>query len=241
MRVRFSPRPPSRMSYLLKWKSDRKKDLFIGLFCYVIIKNMTQDIELKFDDDKDEHTQKLSVESGANQNVSKLINSDNKHDQQTKTDTVELEVEKDTPTQKTSIPPEINKLKSTVEISDETAYKVGVLAVGVPILLILIIMGITAHKPNQQKESIKSEIKNEEVIVETDEADYTTSNNKDDASTTNEQGSGFADGELYIVKPSETLYGIGLELDMDWKEIAEINAIEPPYDLKSGQELELPQ
>ncbi|MFH1749301.1 MAG: LysM domain-containing protein [bacterium] len=202
---------------------------------------MAQDIELKFDDDKDESSQKLSVESDTNQDIAKSVNPDIKNDQQIKVGISETEVKKDTPTQKNSISPEINSQNSTVEISDDTAYKTGVLAIGVPVLLFMIIMGVSTHKPREKKESNKSEIKNEEVIVETDEADYTPNNKQLDSSITNEQGSGFADGELYTVKPGETLYEIGLELDLDWKVIAEINGIEPPYDLRSGQELELPK
>lgn len=190
---------------------------------------MTQDIELKFDDDKDESAQKLSVENDTNQDASRPVDSSIKNDQQVNAE------------QKPQTPPEINTQNNTVEISDEKAYKTGVLAIGIPILFIMVITGISTYKPNQQKESTESKIKNEEVIVETNEADYTSEEKQTSNSVTSEQGSGFNDGELYTVKPGETLYSIGLALDLDWKEIAEINGIEPPYDLKSGQELELPK
>jgi len=190
---------------------------------------MAQDIELKFDDDKDEPTQKLSVESDTNQDVSRSVNPGIENNQQIKIK------------QKPLTPPEKNAQNSTVEISDEKAYKTGVLVIGIPILLVLIIIGISTHKPSQQKESTKSKTKNEEVVIETNKADYTSEEEQTNNSITSEQGSGFNDGELYTVKPGETLYSIGLALNLDWKEIAEINGIEPPYDLKSGEELELPE
>ncbi len=199
---------------------------------------MTQDIELKFDDDKDESSQKLSVESNVDQNIPKSISSDIEHEKVSKED-----LSRENPIEQKNIPISTDTIpsESSVEVSDETAYKTGVLAIGLPILLLLIIMGVATYKPSQVKKTDKLEIKNEEVIVETDEADHVSNNKQPDTSVTNEQGSGFADGELYIVKPGETLYEIGLELDMDWKLLAEINGIEPPYDLKSGQELELPK
>ena len=46
--------------------------------------------------------------------------------------------------------------------------------------------------------------------------------------------------DIYIVKGNDTLFSIGIRLDRDYKEIAKLNNIEPPYNLSVGQELKLP-
>jgi LysM repeat protein len=45
----------------------------------------------------------------------------------------------------------------------------------------------------------------------------------------------------YTVESGDTLYAIGIKLGVDWSEIAEINDIEPPYSLSTGQELKIPE
>jgi len=47
-------------------------------------------------------------------------------------------------------------------------------------------------------------------------------------------------GETYTVEGGDTLYAVGQKLGKDWKEIAELNGLEPPYSLDIGQELKLP-
>ncbi|OGB75419.1 hypothetical protein A2810_01185 [candidate division Kazan bacterium RIFCSPHIGHO2_01_FULL_49_10] len=47
-------------------------------------------------------------------------------------------------------------------------------------------------------------------------------------------------GETYTVKDGDTLYAVGQQLGQDWKEIARLNDLEPPYSLNVGQELKLP-
>lgn len=47
--------------------------------------------------------------------------------------------------------------------------------------------------------------------------------------------------QAYIVQKGDTLYGISLEYGFDYKEVAEWNAIEPPYLIKVGQQLKLSQ
>lgn len=47
-------------------------------------------------------------------------------------------------------------------------------------------------------------------------------------------------GETYIVKDGDTLYVIGQQKGKDWKAIAELNDLQPPYSLSVGQELKLP-
>jgi len=47
--------------------------------------------------------------------------------------------------------------------------------------------------------------------------------------------------QIYTVQKGDTLYGISLENGFDYKEVAEWNAIEPPYRIKIGQQLKLTQ
>ena len=46
--------------------------------------------------------------------------------------------------------------------------------------------------------------------------------------------------DTYIVEGGDTLFYIGIKLDKDYKEIAKLNNIDPPYSLSVGQELILP-
>ncbi len=45
--------------------------------------------------------------------------------------------------------------------------------------------------------------------------------------------------QTYTVQKGDTLYGISLEYGYDYKEIAELNGIEPPYTIKVGQQIKL--
>lgn len=45
---------------------------------------------------------------------------------------------------------------------------------------------------------------------------------------------------VYTVKSGDSLAGIGADLSIDWKDLALLNGIEPPYSLSVGQELKLP-
>ena len=47
-------------------------------------------------------------------------------------------------------------------------------------------------------------------------------------------------GETYTVKDGDTLYAVGQQLGKDWKKIAELNGLEPPYSLDIGQTIKLP-
>lgn len=46
--------------------------------------------------------------------------------------------------------------------------------------------------------------------------------------------------DKYTVKSGDTLYSIADTLDIEWKDLADANNIQPPYDLGVGQELKLP-
>lgn len=45
--------------------------------------------------------------------------------------------------------------------------------------------------------------------------------------------------DFYVVKKGDTLYSVGLEHGYDYKEIAQLNQIEPPYVIRVGQSLKL--
>lgn len=47
--------------------------------------------------------------------------------------------------------------------------------------------------------------------------------------------------QTYTVQKGDTLYGISLEYGYDYKELAELNGIEPPYTIRVGQQLKLTQ
>lgn len=46
--------------------------------------------------------------------------------------------------------------------------------------------------------------------------------------------------QKYTVKEGDTLYSIANSLDLEWKDLAELNDLKAPYDLTVGQELKLP-
>lgn len=46
--------------------------------------------------------------------------------------------------------------------------------------------------------------------------------------------------QKYTVKTGDTLYSIADALNLEWKELAALNELQPPYDLSVGQELKLP-
>ncbi|WP_043527518.1 peptidoglycan DD-metalloendopeptidase family protein [Litchfieldella xinjiangensis] len=56
-----------------------------------------------------------------------------------------------------------------------------------------------------------------------------------DLSVSRERGA----ASSYTVEPGDTLYGIAWRHDMDFRELARLNAIGPPYRLQPGQELRL--
>lgn len=44
----------------------------------------------------------------------------------------------------------------------------------------------------------------------------------------------------YTVKTGDTLYTIADSLNLEWKDLAELNSLKAPYELSVGQELKLP-
>ena len=96
------------------------------------------------------------------------------------------------------------------------------------IFLIFAFRGLIATTFIQKIDVDDSTISEESIISESDnnliESKPEESENKD----------------VYIVEGGDTLYYIGLKLDKDYKEIAKLNDIKPPYNLSVGQELILP-
>lgn len=65
------------------------------------------------------------------------------------------------------------------------------------------------------------------------------------SATSNKESSGDKPGtdwrpNSYTVKKGDTLYAIGLEFGYDYKEIASVNNLSPPYAIRVGQKLNLP-
>lgn len=46
--------------------------------------------------------------------------------------------------------------------------------------------------------------------------------------------------DKYVVKSGDTLYTIASALNLEWKDLADLNNLTAPYDLEIGQELKLP-
>ena len=51
----------------------------------------------------------------------------------------------------------------------------------------------------------------------------------------------FKSSGTYIVTDGDTVSSIAGALGLDWKQLAELNNLQPPYSLTVGQELKLPQ
>jgi len=74
--------------------------------------------------------------------------------------------------------------------------------------------------------------------TETQQGDVTQESTPEDNQENNETTT---EETTYTVKAGDTLYAIGMELGVNWEEIAEVNNIEAPYSLSTGQELTIPQ
>lgn len=48
------------------------------------------------------------------------------------------------------------------------------------------------------------------------------------------------EGQAYEVQSGDTLSSVGAKFGVDWKKIAEVNNLEPPYNLKVGNKLIIP-
>lgn len=72
-------------------------------------------------------------------------------------------------------------------------------------------------------------------------ASNTATGNSVTNTTTDDAGSfTLRSTDKYTVKTGDTLYSIADALNIEWKDLADTNNIQPPYDLEVGQELKLP-
>lgn len=78
----------------------------------------------------------------------------------------------------------------------------------------------------------------EQITNPTPAEESTTNQNPID--TNPDDAVSFKSSGTYVVKSGDTLSSIADSLNIDWKDLAELNKIEPPYALKVGQELKLP-
>ena len=84
------------------------------------------------------------------------------------------------------------------------------------------------QKESSQKEKPETEADQPQEASQQEETASQQSESSDEAGITHEVESG------------DTLYSIGLEYDVDWKRIAEVNDLEQDTVLKPGQELLIP-
>lgn len=72
------------------------------------------------------------------------------------------------------------------------------------------------------------------------EGDSPTTPIVEDATGQTDEAVTFKSSGTYIVKTGDTLSIIAGELNLDWKELAKLNELEPPYSLNVGDEIKLP-
>lgn len=77
--------------------------------------------------------------------------------------------------------------------------------------------------------------------VEDRTASGTSDNTVIEAKETAKDGEARTNANTYIVQQNENLYRIGLKTGIDYREIAQENNIEPPYNVRVGQVLVLPK
>lgn len=125
----------------------------------------------------------------------------------------------------------------TFSLEEERAFAVGLVTIICVVCLIILIVvwrQITSHKqPAGEVKPAKDEATEEMPVLE----------NQPSSSETQESPSAATEtpaGSTYSVESGDTLYSIGQKLDVDWHQIADINNLQPPYTLRSGQELSIP-
>ncbi len=157
-------------------------------------------------------------------------------------------------TQELEKPAQRNKApESQVNSVDERkAFVVGLVTIIVIIAIIVLMVIFGAMKNGSDTVTEFSEEKaagieqqdspaimgaqDEQPVIIDAEADNSSEDQKSKEETKPELS-----GETYIVEAGESLYAIGTKLKIDWQELAEINGIEAPYALKTGQKLVLPK
>lgn len=205
---------------------------------------MKKSFKLKFDDEKDR--EEVSIEEKDAQEepekpaeIKREIG-DQKKDQsdadpRTETDATHRaekpQIEVSDPPRVSPPEPEEESVvdKDTVEVSDEDAFRIGKIVIFSVLGLIVLIAIVSSFSKAQKQTTKKEETGSQEptqTVFEQKKAEETQQL--------------IASAQKYTVEAGETLYGIAIKLDMDWKDIAKLNDIEPPYTLRTGQELLIP-
>lgn len=179
---------------------------------------MKQDFKIKFDDDDREYTDSVTADE--------VIES------------TEPELPPIKPTE--SLGTHIHRAnEGTVEIDERIAYKVGVLTIGIPILIVTAVTGVTQSRGAVVMTPDSDQTKTEDQVQgASTKSTNQTKKPAEEISTSEIQTNS---SSIYTVEPNQTLYGISLELDTDFNDLAELNNIEPPYSISPGQELVLPE
>ncbi|HLC39022.1 MAG TPA: LysM peptidoglycan-binding domain-containing protein [Patescibacteria group bacterium] len=136
--------------------------------------------------------------------------------------------------------------KEPFSLEDERAFAVGLTTI-IVVVGLLVIFGVWYFVTHNQAAEVStnesmSDQPGEKVLGESIEPDQNTipTDSEQTVGTETETTSTFPGG-VYTVESGDTLYSIGLKLKVDWKEIAQLNNLESPYNLKKGQELQIPQ
>ncbi len=130
--------------------------------------------------------------------------------------------------------------KEEFSLEDERAFSIGLIAL-IVIIVIGAVIGIwylVGHfrqgKETAEPESVttESEEQQPEVLGEQEEVELIPEE---------EFEAQILEGETYTVEAGDTLYTIGIEMKVDWEDIASANNLERPYNLIPGEKLKIPK
>jgi len=141
-------------------------------------------------------------------------------------------------------------------IDEDRAYVVGIWVVVIFVAIIIVLFVLFAIGRSQERElaSSPSKNENEQVAGEKEKIQTETKTEikeeapkdvKDLERPLSEdeilaKAKEIPGSQLHIVAVSESLYTIGEKYNLDWREIAEVNNLSPPYNLRVGQKLIIP-
>lgn len=137
----------------------------------------------------------------------------------------------------------------TFSLEDERAFTVGLITI-IILVIIALFLGIwhfigsykqkEENKGQQALDSSKSEAtdlqNNSQVLGE-----QSNTNEEPNFSVDLQSEEDITTGKSYTIEVGDTLYSIGLKLKVNWEDIAQINNLERPYNLKPGEKLKIPE
>ncbi len=144
------------------------------------------------------------------------------------------------------------------DIDEDRAYVVGIWVVVIIAAIIIVLFVLFAIGRSQEQENLAAqpeETKEDQVLGEKEEseAEETKTEIKEDAPKDVKdlerplsedeliaKAEQIPGSKIHTVAPGESLYTIGEEYNVDWREIAELSNLSPPYNLHSGQKLIIP-